>query len=172
MEIFGLTIPETLLSFISVITPYILYLLLALIAIRYLVKKKNYAGVVIEMKEAPIGISNLLKDGVKRQIIGTLRKQRKYVSAISKEINENAPRTRYHLKQLEKAGLVKSFKLAREAYFSLTKKGQWCLNVANYYYPPTNLHLLVSRLKKISGVFRIKRVSFKELENKIIPNTG
>lgn len=172
MEILGFAIPEALLSFISLITPYVLYTILVLITIRYLVKKKNYSGIINEMKEAPLGISNLLKDGVKRRIIKTLRKQRKYVSAISKEINENAPRTRYHLKQLEKAGLVKSFKLAREAYFSLTKKGNWCLSVINYYYPPTNLHLLVSRVKKILGVFRIKRAPLEKMENKLISNTG
>ena len=107
-------------------------------------------------------ISNLLKDVVKRNIIRTLRRERKYVSAISKEIGQNAPRTTYHLKQLEKYGLVKSFKLTRESYFSLTKKGVWCLDVIDYYYPKTNLQFLITRINKLSGGLKIKRFGFKE----------
>jgi len=153
MEIFGFVVPESIISFITFIFPYFLIVIILFAVIRFLTKKKDYFGKAIEIKEAPLNISNLLRDHVKRQIIRTLKKQRKYLSSISKEINENAPRTRYHLKQIEKASLVKSFKLARETYFSLTKKGQWCLGAMNFYYPSTNIQLLISRLKKFLGVF-------------------
>jgi hypothetical protein len=59
---------------------------------------------------------------------------------------------------LEKAHLLKSFKLAREAYFSLTKEGQWCLDAINYYYPRTNLQLILSRLKRAIGISKMKKL--------------
>jgi predicted transcriptional regulator len=99
-----------------------------------------------------------MRDSVKRNIIRALSKEKKYMTAISKEINENAPRLRYHLKQLEKSHLLKSFKLAREAYFSLTKEGQWCLDAINYYYPRTNLQFISSRLKRFIGISRMKKL--------------
>jgi len=161
----GIVIPSKIVYFLPIVILFLSIVLLSLI-IFFLVKKKNYSKKIVEMKQAPLDISNLLKDGVKRHIIRTLRKERKYVSAISKEIGENAPRTTYHLKQLERYGLVKSFKLTRESYFSLTKKGYWCLNVIDFYYPKTNLRFIISRLKKFLGTFKIKRFGFKEKTEK------
>jgi DNA-binding transcriptional ArsR family regulator len=155
-------IPSWLMNMFLEISPYIIFIIILLYTFRILIKRKNYGVKIIEIKEAPLEISNLLRDGVKRQILRSLEKERKYVSIVSKEIGENAPRTRYHLKQLEKAGLVKSFKLAREAYFFLTKKGKWSVDAINYYYPTTNLQFIKSRLNKALGIFRIKRVISKK----------
>jgi len=161
MQIFGLNIPQilvTLMPFIIVILSVVLLILI----ISIFRKKRDYSKKIIEMKHAPLDISNLLKDGVKRQIMRTLKHEKKYVSAIAKEIFENAPRTTYHLKQLEKHGLVKSFRLARENYFFLTKKGLWCIDVIDYYYPKTNIQFLINKFKKLLGKFKIKRFVFKE----------
>jgi len=142
--------------------PYILFLVILLIIYKILTKKRNYSEKMVEIKEAPIGINNLLRDSVKRKIIKALSKEKKYMSAIAKEINENAPLLRYHLKQLEKAHLLKSYKLAREAYFSLTKEGQWCLNAINYYYPKTNLQFISSRVKSAIGISRMKKLVMRK----------
>ena len=151
-------IPSVIVDFLLLIFPYLLIAGTVLYVIKILTKRKDYGQKIIEIKEAPLEFSNLLKDSKKRQILRSLQKEKKYVSAISKEINDNAPRTRYHLAQLEKAGLVKSFKLAREAYFFVTKKGKWGLDAINYYYPETNWQLIVSRLNKLLGIFEIKKL--------------
>ncbi len=148
---------SNILSILSASLPYLISFLAITILYKILTKRKDYGEKIIELKEAPLNISNLLKDVVKRRIIRCLSKERKYVSAISREINENAPRTRYHLKQLEKGGLVTSFQLAREVYFTLTKKGKWCVEAINYYYPTTNFQWILSRLNKALGMFKIKR---------------
>ena len=155
---FHSTIPNEVLDIANFSLPYLLSFVIGLYILKFLTKQKKYGEKIIEIKEAPLEISNLLKDSKKRQILRSLQKEKKYVSAISNEINDNAPRIRYHLKQLEKAGLVKSFKLAREAYFFVTKKGVWGVDAINYYYPETNWQLIVSRLKKILGIFEIKRL--------------
>jgi len=162
------TIPSNIIDLVYLILPYIILIVLIWWSLRVLFKKKIYERKIIEIKEAPLNISNLLKDNVKRQILRTLRRERKYVSAISKEIGENAPRTRYHLQQLEKAGLVKFFKLTREAYFSLTKKGRWTLNAINYYYPTTNLNFILGRLNKFLGFFKIRKLIYSQ-ETEVSP---
>jgi len=138
--------------------PYIIIFVVLLIFYKILKKKRNYSEKMIEIKEAPIGINNIMRDSVKRKIIRALSKQKKYMTAISREINENAPLLRYHLKQLEKAHLLKSFKLARQAYFSLTKEVQWCLDAINYYYPITNFQFVFSRLNKFIGISKMKKL--------------
>jgi DNA-binding transcriptional ArsR family regulator len=138
--------------------PYILFFVILLVIYKTLTKKRNYFEKMVEIKEAPLEINNIMRDPVKRKIIKALSKEKKYMSAIAKEINENAPLLRYHLKQLEKAHLLKSFKLAREAYFSLTKEGQWCLDAINYYYPRTNIQLILSRLKRAIGISKMKKL--------------
>ncbi|MBI1978531.1 MAG: winged helix-turn-helix transcriptional regulator [Candidatus Aenigmarchaeota archaeon] len=162
MEIFGLTIATELLELAIKLAFYILAVVLILAFYRSLTKKKDYGQMIHEIKEAPLEISNLLKDVTKRRILRTLHKERKYVSAISKEIGENAPRTRYHLNQLEKSRLVASFKLAREVYYTLTKRGEWSLNAMNYYYPITTLQWILTRLNKSMGAFRLRRFSEKK----------
>ena len=142
--------------------PYIVFLVILLLIYKILTKKRNYSEKMVEIKEAPIGINNLLRDSVKRKIIKALRKEKKYMSAIAKEINENAPLLRYHLKQLEKTHLLKSYKLAREAYFSLTKEGQWCLDAINYYYPNTNLQFISSRVKSAIGISKMKKLVMRK----------
>jgi predicted transcriptional regulator len=142
--------------------PYVLILVIILIFYKVITKKRNYSKKTVEIKEAPLEINNLMRDSVKRNVIRALSKEKKYMTAISKEINENAPRLRYHLKQLEKANLLKSFKLAREAYFSLTKEGQWCLEAINYYYPRTNLQFISSRLKRFIGIYKMKKLSTRK----------
>jgi len=153
---------ESLIGIVNIILnflPYILILVVLFIVYKILSKKRNYSEKMIEIKEAPIEINNIMKDSVKRNILRALSKQKKYMTAISKEINENAPLLRYHLKQLEKAHLLKSYKLAREAYFSLTNEGQWCLDAINYYYPRTNLQLIFSRLKRFIGISKMEELT-------------
>lgn len=142
--------------------PFILAILIPLAVFKILTRKKNYSAKMIEIKEAPIEINNLLRDSVKRNILRSLSKEKKYMTAIAEEINENAPRLRYHLKQLEKANILKSFKLARESYFTLSKKGQWCLDAINYYYPTTTLQMIGGRLKRLFGVFKIRKFMPRE----------
>ena len=157
-------VPGFILEVLYSALPYLVLVILGLYFLKSLTKKKHYGQRIIEIKEAPLEISNLLKDGKKRQILRSLQKEKKYVSAISNEINDNAPRTRYHLKQLEKAGLVKSFKLAREAYFFVTKKGEWAIDAIDYYYPETNSQFIAGRIKKILGLFEIKRLMPRKKE--------
>lgn len=152
------TLPTVVVDFLFFSLPYLVLAFFALYILKSLTTKKNYGQRIIEIKEAPLEISNLLKDNKKRQMLRSLKEEKKYVSAISNEINDNAPRTRYHLKQLEKTGLVKSFKLAREAYFFVTKKGEWAVDAIDFYYPETNWQLILSRVKRILGVFEIKRL--------------
>ncbi|MBI4010372.1 MAG: winged helix-turn-helix transcriptional regulator [Candidatus Aenigmarchaeota archaeon] len=161
---FHSSIPAEVIVILNFSLPYLIVLFLAFYFLKLFTKRRNYGQKIIEIKEAPLEISNLLKDSKKRKILRSLEKEKKYVSAISNEINDNAPRTRYHLKQLEKAGLVKSFKLAREAYFFVTKKGKWAVDAINYYYPETNLELIVSRIKKIFGIFEIRRLMPRKKE--------
>lgn len=145
------------LNLLLFLLPYLLLIAVPIVAYRILSRKRSYAGRTVEIKEAGVELNNLLKDAVKRNILRALSKERKYMTAISREIGENAPRMRYHLKQLEKAGLVRSFKLAREAYYSLTDKGRWSLGAINYYYPTTNSQLISGRIRRVAGVFKMKK---------------
>ncbi|MBI2005142.1 MAG: winged helix-turn-helix transcriptional regulator [Candidatus Aenigmarchaeota archaeon] len=171
MAPFGLDLSPEIFSLFTKIIYFILTIFLVLAFYRSLTRTKTYGKKIIEIKEASLEVSNLLKDHTKRQILRSLSKERKYVSAISKEIGENAPRTRYHLNQLEKSRLVASFKLAREVYFALTKKGKWALDAINYYYPTTNLQWIMSRLNKTMEIFRIRRFIEKKKEEKIDEKT-
>jgi DNA-binding transcriptional ArsR family regulator len=158
IEIPGSELFMRIVNIILEFLPYIIILLVLLIIYKILTKKRNYSKKTVEIKEAPLEINNLMRDPVKRNIIRALRKQKKYMTAISREINENAPLLRYHLKQLEKAHLLMSYKLAREAYFSLTDQGQWCLEAINFYYPITNLQLIFSRLKRFIGISKMEKL--------------
>jgi predicted transcriptional regulator len=53
-------------------------------------------------------------------------------------INLTATRIREILSDLEKMGLLASTKPTYERQYRLTKKGQWCLNAAKYYFPKRN----------------------------------
>lgn len=157
MAIFGIELSTKTINMLMKLLYYLIVLIFILIIYRSLTKKKSYGEKTPEIREAPLEMSNLLRDPMKRNILRALHKERKYVSIISKEIGENAPRTRYHLAQLEKLKLVASFKLAREVYFTLSKKGEWSLKAINYYYPTTNLQMILSRLNKAMGIFQIKK---------------
>lgn len=50
-------------------------------------------------------------------------------------IDLTATRIREILGDLEKLGLVSSSKPTYERQYTLTKKGQWCLTAAKYYFP-------------------------------------
>jgi len=141
------------------VLPYAVAAIVLYLSLAALSKKRDYSDKVIEIKEAQIGVNNLMKDPIKRSILRTLRGEKKYMSMISRDLGQSAPRIRYHLKRLEKTRLIKSYKLTREAYVSLTKEGQWCLDAINYYYPATNFQLVVSRLKRAVGLSKIRRMS-------------
>ncbi|HKZ45236.1 MAG TPA: helix-turn-helix domain-containing protein [archaeon] len=112
-------------------------------------RKINYKDRIIEIKEAPIGINNILRDPIKRGILKILKKDKKYLSRIAMELGLNPARARFHLKQLENFRLLSSYKLARESYYSLTKKGKWCLDAVQKYYPETVFNKIKSRRIKL-----------------------
>ena len=63
-----------------------------------------------------------------------------------REVGLDPARARHHLKALENYGLVKAIKLTREAYFTLTDKGHWCIKALRKYYPKTVFAWLISRV--------------------------
>jgi DNA-binding transcriptional ArsR family regulator len=113
----------------------------------YLLKKKNFLGKYVDVKEAPLNINNTLKDEDKRLIIRSLRHEKKYLTLIAREVGESVAKTTYHLKELENMGIIGSMKLSREKFFLLTKKGQWCLDAIHIYYPKNNLEKLTSTIR-------------------------
>lgn len=115
--------------------------------IAYLFKSKNFSGKYVDVKEAPLHINNILKDGTKRRIIRSLKKEKKYLTLIAKEIDESVAKTKYHLQEMEKAGIIGSMKLTREKFFLLTGKGQLCLNAIYLYYPKNNFERMVNSLR-------------------------
>ncbi len=115
--------------------------------IAYLFKTKNFSGRYVDIKEAPLYINNTLKDETKRKIIRTLKKEKKYLTLIAKEVGESVAKTKYHLQELEKIGIIGSMKLTREKFFLLTKKGRWCLKAVYLYYPKTNLERIINSLR-------------------------
>ncbi len=128
------------------------FLLLAdLIAIvslfAYLFRSKNFSGRYVDVKEAPLQINNTLKDKTKRDIIKSLKKEKKYLTLIAKEIGESVAKTKYHLEELEKVGIIGSMKLTREKFFLLTEKGKWCLNAVYLYYPKDNFENIINSLR-------------------------
>ncbi len=113
----------------------------------YLFKSKNLSGRYVDVKEAPLYINNTLKDEVKRDIIKSLKKEKKYLTLIAKEIGESVAKTKYHLQELEKIGIIGSMKLTREKFFLLTKKGDLCLKAVYLYYPKNNFEKIVNSLR-------------------------
>ncbi len=92
---------------------------------------KNYS----DIKEAPLEINNALKSELKRKIIRTLAKGKKYLSVISKDTDEHVAKVKYHLSDLERLGIVATMRLTREKFFMLTDLGRWCLRAIDIYYP-------------------------------------
>jgi hypothetical protein len=113
----------------------------------YLFKSKQFSGRYVDVKEAPLHINNTLKDETKRLIIRSLKREKKYLTLIAKEIGESVAKTKYHLQELENVGIIGSMKLTREKFFLLTKKGEWCLNAVYIYYPKNNLEKILNSLK-------------------------
>ena len=113
----------------------------------YLFKSKNFSGRYVDVKEAPLHINNTLKDDTKRRIIRSLKKEKKYLTLIAKEIGESVAKTKYHLQESEKVGITGSMKLTREKFFLLTKKSEWCLKAICIYYPRNNLEKILNSLK-------------------------
>ena len=135
---------ETLLAFVALIVTDVIAVV-ALVA--YLFKSKTFSGKYVDIKEAPLKINNTLKDETKRRIIRSLKKEKKYLTLIAKEIDESVAKTKYHLQELEKVGIIGSMKLTREKFFLLTKKGQLCLDALYLYYPRNNLEKIISSLR-------------------------
>jgi predicted transcriptional regulator len=113
----------------------------------YLFKKKGFSGKYADVKEAPLNINNVLKDENKRKIIRSLSSEKKYLTLVAREIDESVAKTKYHLQEMEKVGIIGSMKLTREKFFLLTRKGEWCLNAIRLYYPNNNVEKIVSSLK-------------------------
>ncbi len=113
----------------------------------YLFKTKNFSGRYVDVKEAPLNINNILKDQTKRLIIKSLKREKKYLTLIAKDIGESVAKTKYHLQELEKVGIIGSMKLTREKFFLLTKKGELCLRAIYVYYPKNNLERMTNSLK-------------------------
>jgi DNA-binding transcriptional ArsR family regulator len=113
----------------------------------YLFKKKNFSGKYVDIKEAPLSINNTLKDDNKRLIIRSLRHEKKYLTLIAQEVGESVAKTMYHLKELERMGIIGSMKLSREKFFMLTKKGELCLDAIHIYYPKNNFEKLTSTIR-------------------------
>jgi predicted transcriptional regulator len=113
----------------------------------YLFKSKNFSRKYVDVKEAPLRINNTLKDGTKRLIIRSLKKEKKYLTLIAKEIGESVAKTKYHLEELEKVGIIGSMKLTREKFFLLTDKGELCLKAIYIYYPRNNFEKLINSIK-------------------------
>ena len=115
--------------------------------IAYLFKSKKFSGRYVDVKEAPLYINNTLKDKTKRDIIKSLKKEKKYLTLIAKEIGESVAKTKYHLQELEKIGVIGSMKLTREKFFLLTGKGKWCLKAIYIYYPKNNFEKIINSLR-------------------------
>jgi len=113
----------------------------------YLFRPKHFSEKYVDVKEAPLDINNALKDKTKRDIIRSLRKEKKYLTLIAKEINESVAKTMYHLKELEKLEIIASMKLTREKFFLLTDSGMACLKALHIYYPKNNFERIISKLK-------------------------
>jgi len=117
------------------------------VLITYLFRPKMFLGRYVDVKEAPLHINNVLKDKMKRDIIRILREEKKYLTLIAKEIGESVAKTKYHLEELEKIGIIGSMKLTREKFFLLTKRGEWCLKAIYLYYPKNNFEKIINSLR-------------------------
>jgi len=122
--------------------------LIAIISLfAFLFRSKQFSRRYVDVKEAPLHINNTLKDETKRHIIRSLKKEKKYLTLIAKEIGESVAKTKYHLQELEKVGIIGSMKLTREKFFLLTTKGEWCLKAVYIYYPKNNLEKIINSLR-------------------------
>lgn len=113
----------------------------------FLFKSKQFSRRYVDVKEAPLHINNTLKDETKKQIMRSLKREKKYLTLIAKEIGESVAKTKYHLQELEKVGIIGSMKLTREKFFLLTTKGEWCLKAIYIYYPKNNFEKIINSLK-------------------------
>jgi len=130
----------------------------------YLFRPKQFSEKYVDVKEAPLHINNALKDKTKRNIIRSLRKEKKYLTLIAKEINDSVAKTMYHLQELEKLDIIASMKLTREKFFLLTDRGMMCLKALYIYYPKNNFEKIFNRLKY--GQFNWKERSRKASSKK------
>ena len=74
-----------------------------------------------------------------------MKSEKKYLTLIAKEINESVAKTKYHLQEMEKLGIIASMKLTREKFFLLTDRGLMCLKALYVYYPKNNLEKIMNR---------------------------
>jgi hypothetical protein len=119
----------------------------AISVVIYLFRSKDFSTKYVDIKEAPLHLNNALKDETKRDIIISLRHEKKYLTLIAKETNDSVAKTKYHLNELEKVGIIASMKLTREKFFVLTERGKMCLVAIKLYYPKNNFEKMVNRLK-------------------------
>jgi DNA-binding MarR family transcriptional regulator len=119
----------------------------AVSVLAFLFRKKDFNGKYVDIKEAPLHINNALKDKNKRDIITSLRREKKYLTLIANETHESVAKTKYHLHELEKMGIIASMKLTREKFFLLTERGKLCFRAILIYYPRNNFQKIMSRLK-------------------------
>ena len=113
----------------------------------YLFKPKRFGDRYVDIKEAPLEINNALKDRTKRRIVRSLKNEKKYLTLIANEIGESVAKTKYHLKEMERLGIITSMKLTRENFFLLTDRGVMCLKALQVYYPKSNFERIVSAAK-------------------------
>jgi len=129
----------------------------------YLFKPKNFYRKYVDIKEVPLNVDNALKDVIKRQIMKTLKREKKYLTAIAKEVDHSVAKTKYHLHELEKLGLIASLKLTREKFFLLTERGKVCLNAIYIYYPKNNFEKIVNKMKSPNLKWKEKPIQKTEL---------
>jgi len=113
----------------------------------FLFKPKDFSKKYVDIKEVPLHINNALKDKTKRDIIRSLSREKKYLTLIAKETQESVAKTKYHLHELEKLGIIASMKLTREKFFLLTDRGKMCLKAIYLYYPRKNFEKFISNLR-------------------------
>jgi predicted transcriptional regulator len=125
----------------------------------FLFKSKNFSHKYVDIKEAPLHINNALKDKTKRDIIRSLQREKKYLTLIAKEAQNSVAKTKYHLHELEKLGIIASMKLTREKFFLLTDRGRMCLRAISFYYPKNNFEKLVNTMKYGQLKWKDKKVA-------------
>jgi hypothetical protein len=117
-----------------------------LAVLTYFFKTKNFTKKYVDVKEVPLHINNSLKDKTKRDIIRSLHSEKKYLTLIAKETQDSVAKTKYHLNELEKLGIIASMKLTREKFFLLTDRGKLCLRAIYEYYPKNNFEKIMNRI--------------------------
>jgi predicted transcriptional regulator len=132
---------------ITMVTLAVAGTIIGMSVVIYLFRTKDFSTKYVDIKEAPLHLNNALKDETKRDIIISLRKEKKYLTLIAKETNDSVAKTKYHLHELEKLGIIASMKLTREKFFLLTERGKMCLTAIRLYYPKNNFEKIMNRLK-------------------------